>query len=123
MWRERVGVKDEFGEVVVNGRSLRLGEEVGRELVGVALDQDNLVVLDEVVDEVELRVDVSGLRWDCGSLGKVDGWEVIVVDGSGLELGKADGREVVPVTHDDFGNGGEAHVFGVSGGKGGDGLW
>ena len=48
----------------MDGRSLGFGQEIGRELVGVALDEDDLVVFDEEIDEVVLGMDVSGLGRD-----------------------------------------------------------
>ena len=57
--RNGVRVEEELGEVVVDGRSLGFGQEIGWELVGVALNEDDLLVFDEEIDEMELCMDVS----------------------------------------------------------------
>ena len=57
--RNGVRVEKELGQVVVDGRSLGFGQEIRRELVGVALDEDDLLVFDEKIDEVELCMNVS----------------------------------------------------------------
>ena len=59
---------------MVDGWSVWFGQEVGRKLVGVALDKDKLLVFDKIIDVVVLGMDVARLGWDGRSLGEVDCW-------------------------------------------------